>query len=365
MSLTGFVLSFFRTILDVIDGGTSFLLVTHENADPDAVGSVLAARDLITWRRGAEASLYLLPVGFNSAVKRVLTKVPTKFPPPSVMPGGHDVIVFLDVNAPARARPTFEDGPKKVCFEKWVLVDHHEERRDPSLDEVLAWVDPGASSTCEMMATMMLELGTPLQRDCKTWLALGILTDSRNLSLASRKTLATLTKLLEDDDETSMSTLINLLKADPPRSERIARLKGAKRAEVFYFGDWIVAITRVSSFGGSVCKSLVTMGADVAVCLSFDKKQGLLVTCRAGEAVIKATGLSLPHLLEELERKLPGQSGGHQAAAGYHQALVADSTGEKRGPGAKKAEKVLDEAEEQFLISLENFFQEKRKEAGN
>ncbi len=176
-------------IKQVIASGRRFAVATHVRPDGDAVGSVLALTTML----------------------RLLGKNADAFcedPPPP----GHDFLAGID-----EIRRTWDDS---VSYDAAVLVDCGEFNRVGSvladglarvpvlvnIDHhvnlnpfgTLSWVDPTASSTCELLYDLAVFLEVPWTADLAAQLYTGILTDtgSFRFSNTTRKVLAIATDLV-------------------------------------------------------------------------------------------------------------------------------------------------------------------------
>src|SRR6202049_492128 len=94
-------------------------------------------------------------------------------------------------------------------------------------------------------------------------LLLGIMFDSQHLFLAKERTLREVVRLFDRGARIDDARL--LLRSPPDYGEVIAKLKSAKRLKLYRVAGWVVVTTTVGSFQSNVARSLVSMGADVAV----------------------------------------------------------------------------------------------------
>jgi len=98
-------------------------------------------------------------------------------------------------------------------------------------------------------------------------------------------------------------------------SERIARLKAAARLKIYRVGDWLIAVSRLSSFQSSSARSLVTLGAHVAI-VGGESENGITVSFRALRDFIEATGINLgKDIAARIGSEFGGHGGGHSSAA--------------------------------------------------
>ncbi|MHA1734498.1 MAG: DHH family phosphoesterase [Promethearchaeota archaeon] len=317
--------------------------MTHESADPDAIGSLQAIFSFVKSCVGKDAVFGRFPFRPNRPTKKLLEKVPTALPKPVNPSPEFDLWVFLDFHDPSRF---LSASPEDRANSTWVVIDHHE-LVDPGVLDNFAtdWVDPARPSTSEMVAELLLSLDWAFPQVIdRTWLLLGMLTDSRNFKLARGVTLDIFARLLPNG--VKVGEVASLLDAEVDLPEKIAKLKGARRAETYIFDQWVVSITRVSSFEGRVSRALIGLGADVAFTISEKKGGPTRVAGRASDAFLKATGFNLARFLGEISEDFEGSGGGHDGAA---------SLSGRATPG---------EVSDKILNSLHTYLKTTPKEAG-
>ncbi len=177
------------SLKQVIQQGRRFAVATHVRPDGDAVGSLLAMATML----------------------RLLGKTVDTYcqdPPPS----GHDFLAGIDQihhmwNAVAdydtailvdcgefnRVGTVLADPLSRIPV--LVNIDHHV-TQDPFGN--VAWVDPKASSTCELLYDLAVFLGVPITPELASQLYTGILTDtgSFRFSNTTRRVLEIATDLV-------------------------------------------------------------------------------------------------------------------------------------------------------------------------
>ncbi|MFZ2956082.1 MAG: bifunctional oligoribonuclease/PAP phosphatase NrnA [Candidatus Ozemobacteraceae bacterium] len=156
-------------VISAIRSGSRFLVVSHLRPDGDAVGCV---------------------TGLARSLRKVgkLVDIGLADPPPErfaflvdgeclVKPGelncDYDVILCLD--AGDASRTGFEDDFK---LSKGLLIDIDHHASNTRFGEI-NFLDFGASSTCEMVTTLIKAANLPLDPEIAEGLYLGLLTDSR------------------------------------------------------------------------------------------------------------------------------------------------------------------------------------------
>jgi phosphoesterase RecJ-like protein len=133
----------------------SVLAVGHENPDADALGAALAVA-LIVEARGGRATVAIsdgVPAlyRFLAGTDAVRTD-----PEPGMT---YDLVVLCDCGDLSRAGAIRERNADLFAAVPLLAIDHHASN-DGSGD--LAWIDPDAAATCEMVTLLASRLGVPL-----------------------------------------------------------------------------------------------------------------------------------------------------------------------------------------------------------
>ncbi|HEV2390633.1 MAG TPA: DHH family phosphoesterase, partial [Nitrososphaerales archaeon] len=203
-----------------------------------------------------------------------------------------------------------------------VLIDHHPIQEGSPYDHML--VDTAASSASEIVATIFRELGVDMEAQAAQALLLGIMFDSQHLLIAKERTLREVVRLL--DRGASIDDARMLLRSPPDYGEVIAKLKAAKRLKLYKVAGWVVVTTTVGSFQSNVARSLVSMGADVAIVTGEtggETRGSLRANQRFWETTKIHMGTDVAATMAEA-----GFGGGHPTAASFTCSLPENETAE-------------------------------------
>ena len=156
-------------VLDVIRDSGKFLLTTHEGPDGDALGSLLGMHELLGYL-GKDSVMFLAAKEFplpseyrHIPLENVFHDAPADL--------GDRVVIFLDCGNPDRMPVDFLlAGGSRV-----VNIDHHHDNTDFG-DPF--YVDPGASSTAEIVFRIARALDATITKPMATALYIGIVTDT-------------------------------------------------------------------------------------------------------------------------------------------------------------------------------------------
>lgn len=178
--------SFDKHQLDImrqqVEGAQNIVLLSHQNADGDACGSLLGlALQLDQAATSATSITPILPNGcpknFNwiPGSGRILCG-DTQLADVQQAIAHADLIICADMNVPARVDFLQDDLMKSTAYK--ILVDHH---HDPDMDNFdLVFSDPDISSTCEYVVWLSQALWglKYVNKDVATCLYTGLRTDT-------------------------------------------------------------------------------------------------------------------------------------------------------------------------------------------
>ena len=175
-------------VRSAIEGAKHVVLVAHQNADGDAVGSVLGMWHLL--RKATEA--VVTPM-LSDGVPMDLDWLPgaehilsgkTQYAACRKAIAEADLVVLLDLNTVERTGLLAE--PLAAASARQLLVDHHERSANDKCN-ALCVVEPQISSTCELVYWLMQRVfgDSIFGRDAATCLYTGICTDTGTFSYSN------------------------------------------------------------------------------------------------------------------------------------------------------------------------------------
>jgi len=166
----------FDAVVDALASHERFLVVTHENPDGDALGSMLGAT-LGLRELGKDVLMYLTPATRLPAEYSFMALGELVREPPADI--GERVLLALDCANESRL------GPDASILEQAQLVvdvDHH---HDNSRFGTVNLVVPDASSTAEIVRDLLGALGVGLTPDIAEALYIGLVTDTGRFQYAN------------------------------------------------------------------------------------------------------------------------------------------------------------------------------------
>jgi len=307
---------------------TPKLILTHENADPDAIGSGIVLQEHFpNITLGAYNTL-------NKVAARVVSLLDVEVVlNPTV--SDFEKLIVLDSSSPAQIGHLNEG----IEGRKMLVIDHHIPGWNWP-EGTYFYVDDSATSLSQIifqfieylirrkgdererffsdyLNTHIFEIANFLSRKGCLALLSGIVTDTAHFKHADAAALFTASLLLQSH-EIELGEVLSLVNEDNGEdalSKKIAHLKAGQRLKFEVVKDsYIVGYSTLSSFEGSACSKLLISGCDVILILSEEKGSFRV----AGRAKYKLTkkGLHLGSLFLTLAKRHGWSGGGHAGAAG-------------------------------------------------
>ncbi|MFX0078342.1 MAG: bifunctional oligoribonuclease/PAP phosphatase NrnA [Candidatus Hermodarchaeota archaeon] len=306
---------FFTTLTDKVK--ESVAIVMHQSADPDAVGSAAALASLLTLRSKVKVQM------FAESLNRSAKNIADAFNLPLAAPEDlalHSAIILVDLNNVEQMGVLAPHLPQRDVTT--FCIDHHVAHKDlPKLVD-FSLCDEEICSTAELVLQIWEASGNAPSADVATLLACGLVYDSRHFHIATNKTFEHFLSLLRFGAD--YRRVLNLLSTPLDKSERIARLKAAKRTVVYDEFGVLIAATTIRSYEASASRALIGLGADIAIACAT-KKDEVRVSSRCNSAVNRNYGLDLAKdVMEPLGELIGGAGGGHPSAAGANGTASSD-----------------------------------------
>lgn len=277
----------------IIKKGIPTLFLTHQNADADGIACLYFLRE----KFGGDVGLPNVPSRTGKKLANYLDMDYIVEPRLET----YEQIIIVDTPDPNQLSPIDLDD------RDFIVIDHHS-RHHWSRD--IIYKD---RTSC---AEIVYELVDPAKLYYKEGFALtaGILTDTSNLKRADWQTLKTLSDILYRTD-VSLNEVRKMLQGSRSFSEKICRLKGAKRLNYKKVNGLLIAFSKVSSFESSISSMLLKTGADIGFTVS-DRDGGKFLLSARGREEITKKGIHLGDILKEISSRYEGiTGGGHPGAA--------------------------------------------------
>jgi len=275
-----------------------FIIISHHNADVDAVSSLLALRELLE-KQGKKVHVGVAES--ISEVARNFLKNEEILINPKL--DKYENIIIVDTSAPEQIKPMVIPRNKNVF-----LLDHHIPGNLVKISK--SYIDPNAKSCSEIIYKLSKYFSDLSQRS-SFLLASGIVYDTAHLRNADIKVFKILVELLEKSGR-EFKEIIKLLNTDIDISEKIANLKAVGRLKSYRIGNVLVSFTHTGSFEASVARNLLKMGSDIAI-VAAPKKKSLRISGRMKSNL--RNKINLAEIFSQIEEIIDGSAGGHDMAA--------------------------------------------------
>jgi bifunctional oligoribonuclease and PAP phosphatase NrnA len=287
------------------------LLLCHRSADADAVCSAYGLQGLLKRFLPDVVVEVGCPQGVNKPTKQLLMHMPiTVNLKPNIESA--EVIILVDMNTIEQLDEVADKINKSPAPK--IIVDHHAPSSETTKICKVCIIDEKAAANCEIIYRLYKEAKVePTLNEAKA-LFIGMAFDTRHFALASSETFGIAAKLVEKGIDAQETLAQFAAPIDP--SERVAKLKAAKRAKVLKIQGWIIALSHVSAYQAPAAKALVDLGAHMAAVAG--KKNGKVeISLRCTREFSEIAGVHLgTDIAAPLGEYLKGVGGGHAMAAG-------------------------------------------------
>lgn len=278
--------------------------IIHGNADPDALASAYAMSSVF-------GGSIVAPQGLDRGSKQIAEKlsisVDAEIEHEELDREQYDRLVVLDTSGPEQLGKLNYLGNN----EQVIVIDHH--TRNTNWASKTYYCDDSKSSCCEIVYEIISAAGRKPAKKVATALLAGMLTDSGHFRYGNHGTLVAFAGLMKSAG-ISMRDVLQLVEGEVDLSERISQLKGAQRLKYSRVERFVIATSFGSAFEASACKSLISLGADVAF-VGSQRGDYFRISSRASSQAVDL-GLHLGKLLDKIAADTSNGGGGHPGAAG-------------------------------------------------
>ncbi len=318
---------FLPQFLKEVEISTNIVITSHINADPDSLASSISLKYFLHKLFPQKNISVVLPQ-MNKITEKLYKEIlvsKNNFKILKSWPNDIDLLIMVDTSdiKMTELPSDYIANENLSKIKKLVIIDHHlsqikeNQIKSFNVDTFLNLILEKYSSSAEIIYTLIEIQNIIIPLEIIKIILLAIMTDTGHFRYANSVSLENTKKLL-DCGKLKISDINSYLNEPITRSEKIARIKGAKRVEkIYYINDFLIAFSHVSSYEASACKALIELGYDVAFVVAIEN-QNFRVSSRAKESVIRKTSLHLGEILSKLGLFFNGSGGGHDGAAGCY-----------------------------------------------
>ena len=301
----------FKQVIRTAKASRSILIVGHQNADPDAVCSAyLLSRALKHANKRLEVTA-VSPDGVSKVSARILTQLAFEMAD-SARPDEFDAIFTVDTNTLQQLGSLQQ--PIEKCGKPLIVLDHHAIHPETQIRANILISDDKATSACEVVLELCKAAKLRLTKKDALAAFLGLAYETGHFAIATTRSLKLAYRLLELGVDGTEA--LKIIRVPMDNSERIARLKSIRRMNWESIDGWLVASTVVGSFHASVARSLISLGAHLAI-VGGEKRDRSTLSFRSTGELFAGTNFHLGRdLATILGQAMNGAGGGHSTAAG-------------------------------------------------
>src|ERR1700744_1709511 len=308
----------FHQVLDELRSAQRPIVVTHENPDGDALGSLIAMQGILS-AIGKDCEMFIdgrdLPLPQEYAffpLQNLICEPPADF--------RDRTIVFLDCGNLAR-NPAQEFGAPGVHI---VNIDHH---HDNTRFGTVNLVDDSASWTAEIVWVMMQALGVPPTRTVADALYVGLITDTGRFMYGNTGRRAHLMAADLIDVGVDVNELYRRVYEDVPYGKLALLARGLSNVERYDDGRLTMSALTVSDFNASQAEESYSEGLIDHLRAVEGTEVAALVRDRIGNGSSGERKVSLRSGTGKIDVSVIARAqggGGHRQAAGFSTALAHD-----------------------------------------
>jgi Predicted signaling protein consisting of a modified GGDEF domain and a DHH domain len=294
-----------HALRDLIRESGNVVIMGHKMPDMDAIGAAIGIMKAALLF-GKEA--YIVLEGINPAIQKMMEmlredeKFAKRFITPEQALGitdGRTLAVVVDTHKASMVKePRILTQTNKI-----VVVDHHRRGEEFISNAILVYMEPYASSTCELVTELLQYIHDRVLLDVReaTSLLAGITVDTKNFSLRTGARTFDAASFLRRNGADSMM-IQRMLKED--LEEYVRKAEIIKHAEVFY--DHVaIAVTEP---GRKVAQLLIAQSADTL--LNMTDIYASFVIGERPDGLIGISARSLGHMNVQVVMERMG-GGGH------------------------------------------------------
>ena len=289
--------------------GKKILVLTHKGADVDAMSASSILYLLFKKSNFVEIAV---PEHLNKTAEKLAEQmeIPFTMKPDFSM---FDTLLIADLNSYSMlgnlAREARDFKGKKFLF------DHHTKSGESIEADYCECVESAASTT-EVLWNEMKKHSIKPNEKIALLTACGLITDSAGFSFVSRDSFKVMAEALELTEK-NFRDIRELFSVEVEFSERLARLKAARKSRLYRIGDFVVVTSEIGAFESQSASALVGIAADAAF-VAMKSKGIVRVSGRARFKFVEVFGLDLARdIFQPLNEFFEGEGGGHVTAAAF------------------------------------------------
>lgn len=176
-----------HALMQLIDQSDKVFVMGHRNADMDSFGASIG---IIRAVKNRNKRVYLVLGGINPAIRNIYNRMKKEEPQyMDLIVSPEEALDIIDKNSLLivvdNHKPSFMEVPELLDLtDKVVLIDHHRRGAEFVKDPILTYLEPYASSTCELVTEILYYMSDKMEMskfEADALLA-GITVDTKNFT---------------------------------------------------------------------------------------------------------------------------------------------------------------------------------------
>jgi len=289
--------------------GKKILVLAHKGADVDAISSAGILYLILRKKNFVEIAI---PEHLNKSAEKLAESMEIPY---TMKPDFNDfnTLFIIDMNS-YNMLGAFSDSVKEFKGKKF-LFDHHSNLGE-AIESDYSFCDETAASSTEVLWMELKNHKFKPSEKIALLTVTGLLTDSGNFHFAGRNSFGVMAEAMELI-KMQLYEIRELFSVELSLSERIAKLKAAKKSSIYRMGKTLVVTSHVGAFESQAAGSFIRLGADVAF-VAMQEKNSVRVSGRASQRFVDAMEIDLAKdVLHRLAEFFEGEGGGHVTAAAF------------------------------------------------
>ncbi len=281
-------------------------IASHSIGDADFIGSAIALAEYIP------NSKIIVQDKISANVERILKQNGILLKTDSSL-GNPDLIILLDVN-------NFQNcGTLQTELSKTkksiLIIDHHHPKAEER-ENVITFDQEEYSSTCNIVYSVLKELGFKLTQKSAEMLLIGMVSDSAELINSTPKTFMHVSEIL-DYTKTDYADIVEEISYNlnsKEREEIISDICSSSKENI----SGILILYGESKLPAHISADFaVKAGADIALFYSYYKEE-ISISARMRHSTEKKRKIHLGEIMGKCAHAINGTGGGHSCAAGAY-----------------------------------------------
>ena len=276
-------------------------IITHHNADPDAIGASISLARALS-QKGIKSTIYA-----EKGVSKQTSIVLEKYPYPintNIKEALKEKIIFLIDSSSPEQMANIKFSKEHIV----ILIDHHKKGKLYS-ESNLKYSTSKANSSAILVYHLLKASGFKITKEINFFITIGIITDTAFLRFADHRDFNVLRHTTK---KLNLSQISSTLNVPEDNSTKIAKLKGVSRLKAYKIKNHIIAFTDIGSHESIVALTLIKNGADIG--FAFNKSNNeVRISGRLKRNL--ENKINLAEIIKKIEPIIDGTAGGHASAA--------------------------------------------------